>query len=185
MYVQGTVSLILQATKTSSDQFWVYPLANLFLYFEILTSSPTLKLGLDTLESYCIQHKIRCNVNWFHFYCSVNCFIVFISNIVKHIKINIFWNSCYVVKNLVFQRSNKSFSKNSVSFILCWVHFSVIYFQKPLKTIIVTSTTLINPYFFWFVFWDYFLKCINNTNSSFLFQRNKPCIFTKNINCTQ
>ena len=42
--IQGTVFLILLTTKTSSNQFGVYPLAKMFLYFEILTSSPTLNL---------------------------------------------------------------------------------------------------------------------------------------------
>ena len=51
MYAQGTVCLILLTTKTSSDQFFVYPLAKTLLYFEILTWSPTLNLGLVILES--------------------------------------------------------------------------------------------------------------------------------------
>ena len=36
-YVHGTVFLILLTTKTSSDQFGVYPLAKIFLYLEIVT----------------------------------------------------------------------------------------------------------------------------------------------------
>ena len=36
--------LYLVITKTSSDQFGAYPLANYFLFFEIITSSPTLNL---------------------------------------------------------------------------------------------------------------------------------------------
>ena len=37
--------------KTSSDQLGVYPVALMFLYFEILTWSPTLNLGSISLES--------------------------------------------------------------------------------------------------------------------------------------
>ena len=77
---------------------------------------------------------------------------------------------CVQLKNLVFQRPKKSFSNNRFSFIVCLIHFNVIYFQKSLKRIIVKFTTLINPYFIWFAyFWDYLLKSINNSNSSFVF----------------
>ena len=48
--VQGTVFLILLITKPSSDPFGVYPLAKMFLYFEILTLSPTLTLGFFLLR---------------------------------------------------------------------------------------------------------------------------------------
>ena len=34
-------------------------------------------------------------------------------------------------------------------------------------------------------FSDYFLKCINNSKSSFVLESNNPCLFTKQINCTQ
>ena len=44
-YAYGTVFLILLTTKTSSDQFGVYSLAKMFLYFDILTRSPALNLG--------------------------------------------------------------------------------------------------------------------------------------------
>ena len=33
-------------------------------------------------------------------------------------------------KNFVFQCSNKSISNNRFSFIVCWIYFNVIYFQK-------------------------------------------------------
>ena len=39
-------------TKTSSDQFGVYPLAQIFLYLEILTRSPTLNLESLSLTSF-------------------------------------------------------------------------------------------------------------------------------------
>ena len=73
--------LILLKTKTS-DQFWVYPLAKMSLYFNILTQSPILNLGFFSLESSLYSAEESCNVNWFHFFCSVNCVIVFINNIV-------------------------------------------------------------------------------------------------------
>ena len=92
-------------------------------------------------------------------------------------KINILWNRCHVFKNLVFHRPNESLSNNILSFTVCWIHFNVIYFQKIFKRIIIKFTTLVNPYFIWFSsFWDYFLKCVNNTNSFFVFYRNKPRI---------
>ena len=50
-HIHGTVFLILLTTKTSSYQFWVCPLAKMFLYFEILTRSPTLSLGSFSLNS--------------------------------------------------------------------------------------------------------------------------------------
>ena len=37
--------------KTSSDQFWVYPLAKMLFYLDILTRSPALYLGSFSLES--------------------------------------------------------------------------------------------------------------------------------------
>ena len=68
----------------------------------------------------------------------------------------IFRNSCHVLKNLAFQCPNKSFSNNK---FLCWIHFNVIYFQKPLKKIIVKFTTLINHILLGFlpfeiIFWN-------------------------------
>ena len=66
--------------------------------------------------------------------------------------------------NLVFQHSNKSFSKNRYFFIVCWINFNVIYSQKSFVKIIVKFTPLSNPYFIWFAsfglyfatFWDFF-----------------------------
>ena len=75
-------------------------------------------------------------------------------------KKNIFWNSCRVLKKLVFRGPNKSFSNSRFSFI-CWIHFNVIYFQKHLKKSIVKLTTLINIYFIWLAsFWDYFWNAL-------------------------
>ena len=56
-HVHGTVFL---TTKTFSDQLGVYPLARIFLYFEILTWSPTLNLGFLSLTSLLesIQHQL-------------------------------------------------------------------------------------------------------------------------------
>ena len=52
-YVHGTVLivLIMLTKKTSSDQFRVKPLVKIFLYFQILTWSPTLNLGSFSFES--------------------------------------------------------------------------------------------------------------------------------------
>ena len=50
-YVQGAVFLIPLMIKTSSSQLWAYPLAKMFLYFDILTWSSTLNLGPFSLES--------------------------------------------------------------------------------------------------------------------------------------
>ena len=46
-------SCILNSTnkKTSSDQFWIYPLAKILFYFDTLTRSPALYLGSFSLES--------------------------------------------------------------------------------------------------------------------------------------
>ena len=85
--------------------------------------------------------------------------------------------------NLAFQCSNKSLSNNRFSFMVCGIHFNVIHFQKIFKRFIIKFTTLINPYFIWFSsFWNYYLKCINYTSSFFIFYRNNPCIFTKQLN---
>ena len=65
-------------------------------------------------------------------------------------KIDNLWNSCHVLKNLVLQRPNGSLSNNRLYFIVCWMEFNVIHFQKTLKKIIVKFTTLINPYFILF-----------------------------------
>ena len=50
-YVHGTVFLTSLIRKTSSDQFGVYRLAKIFLYFDVLTRSPTLNLGSLSLNS--------------------------------------------------------------------------------------------------------------------------------------
>ena len=42
---------ITNKKKTSSDQFGAYSLAKIFLYFEILTWSPSLNLGYFLLKS--------------------------------------------------------------------------------------------------------------------------------------
>ena len=55
--VQGNAFLILLTTKISSDQFGLYPLAKMFLYFEILALSPTLNLGFFDSQFHYIQHK--------------------------------------------------------------------------------------------------------------------------------
>ena len=69
-------------------------------------------------------------------------------------------------KNFIFYSSNKSFSNNRFSFIVCWIHFDIIYFQKIFKTFIIKFTTLINPYFIWFLFfWNYFFKWSSYTSS--------------------
>ena len=47
----------LLITKTSSDQFGVYPLAKFFLNFEILTWSATLNLGSFLFRFSCIWQK--------------------------------------------------------------------------------------------------------------------------------
>ena len=44
-YHHGTVFLTSLITNTSSDQFRTYPLAKMFLHYDILTWSPTLNLG--------------------------------------------------------------------------------------------------------------------------------------------
>ena len=82
-YVHGTVFLVLLTTKTSSEQFCVYSLAKIFFYFDILTRSPTLNLGSLFIRIFIVfRIRIKCNINWFYFYCSVNCVIVFINNTV-------------------------------------------------------------------------------------------------------
>ena len=50
-YVDGTVFLIFLMIKTSSDQFAVYPLAKILLYFDVLTQSPALNLKSFSLKS--------------------------------------------------------------------------------------------------------------------------------------
>ena len=71
-------------------------------------------------------------------------------------------------------------------YVVCWIHFNIVYSQKSFKKIFLKSTTLINPYFIWFSsFRDSFLKCINNTTSFFVFLRNNPCVFTLQINFAQ
>ena len=72
-------------------------------------------------------------------------------------KINILLNFCHMLKNLIFQCSNKSVSR--FSFVVCRIRFNVIYFQKIFKGIIIKFTTLINPCFIWFllfeiIFWN-------------------------------
>ena len=106
--------------------------------------------------------RIIYNVNWFYFNSSMLIIVkLFINNMIQHIKINIFWNSCRMLKNFfsVLSLINKSFSNNRFSFIVCWIHFNVIYFQKIFKRIIIKFTTLINPYFicyfsFEIIFWN-------------------------------
>ena len=44
-YVHGTIFLTFLITKVSSDEFGVYALAKMFLYFYILTWSPILNSG--------------------------------------------------------------------------------------------------------------------------------------------
>ena len=44
-YVHGTLFLTSLLTKTSSDQFEVYPLAKMIFYFDIFAWSLTLNLG--------------------------------------------------------------------------------------------------------------------------------------------
>ena len=46
-----TVFLVLLIIKISSDEFDVYPLAKMFLHFEIFTRSPTLYLGSLSLTT--------------------------------------------------------------------------------------------------------------------------------------
>ena len=46
-----SMELCLYVYGTSSDQFGAYSLANMFLYFEILTQLPTWNLGCIPLES--------------------------------------------------------------------------------------------------------------------------------------
>ena len=100
--------------------------------------------------------RIRCNVNWFLFYIFyLMCYCIYQQHHLTH-KMKIFWNNCHVLKNLAFQCPNKSFSNNK---FLCWIHFNVIYFQKPLKKIIVKFTTLINHILLGFlpfeiIFWN-------------------------------
>ena len=50
-YIYRTVFLILLIIKNFSDQFWVYLLGKMFLYFGILTWAPTWNLGYFALES--------------------------------------------------------------------------------------------------------------------------------------
>ena len=88
-YVQATVFLMLLTTKSYSDQFGAYPLAKLFLYFEILIWSPILNLGSYLLK-FSFSIRITCNVNRFYFTSFMNCVFIFIKNIILHIKINIF-----------------------------------------------------------------------------------------------
>ena len=52
IYVHGTVFLVFLITNISSDQFGLYTLANIFLYFEILTRSRILNLGSAILTSF-------------------------------------------------------------------------------------------------------------------------------------
>ena len=109
--------------------------------------------------------RIICNINRFHFNSFMNCYYIYQQNHWTHQNKH-FWKRCHVFENLVFQCSNKSLTNNTFPFIVCSIHFNVIYFQNIFEIIIIKFTTLINPYFIWFSsFWDYFLKCVNNTNS--------------------
>ena len=135
--------------KTSSEQFWVH----------LFSKNVSVCWYFDTITNFISRiFFVRIfNVSWFHFYCSLNSVIAFCS---------------HVLKNLVFSRPNKSFSNNIFPFIVCWIHFNVVYFQTPLKKFIVKFVALINPYFIWFAsFWDYFLKCINNIYIPFCFSQ--------------
>ena len=83
--VHETVFLILLTTKTSSDQFEVYPLAKMILYFQNPNMITNFEFGIFFIRILVLfTIRIRCNVNWLHFYCSVNCAIVFINYIVQH-----------------------------------------------------------------------------------------------------
>ena len=78
--------------------------------------------------------RIKCNVNWFHFYCSVNCVLGFINNILEHIKMNTLWNSCHVLQNLVFQRPNKSLSNPDFPYV---EYISTLFIFKNLLKILL------------------------------------------------
>ena len=158
--------------RISSDQFCLYPLAKMFFVFWYSDMIINFELRIFFVRIFIVfSIRIICNVNGFTFMVlwTLLLYLLTISSDIS-CDINILWNGCHVLKNLVFESSNKLFSNNRFSFIVCWIHFSAIYFQKPLKKLIVKFTTLINPYFIWFAsFWDYFLECINHSNSSFVF----------------
>ena len=59
--------------KTFSDQFWVYPLVKMFLYFYILTRSPTINLEFFFIGIFiALTVRTRYSINWFHFNGSMN-----------------------------------------------------------------------------------------------------------------
>ena len=55
LYIYGTVSFILSTINISLLELGAYPLANIFLYLDILTLSPTLNLLSFSL---CSQYKL-------------------------------------------------------------------------------------------------------------------------------
>ena len=93
IYLYGTVFLTSLITKTSSYQFGVYPLAKMFLYFDVLTWSSTLNLGSLSLNSLIESICIIFNFNRLYFNCSIICIFVFIYNVIQFINITIVYTA--------------------------------------------------------------------------------------------
>ena len=89
----------------------------------------------------------------------------------------------------IFVLRNSYMIPNNISATTDFSLLCIEYISTSLsfKRIIVKFTSFVNPYFVWFSirFFQYFLKSISNCNTFFIFYRNNPCIFTKQINCTQ
>ena len=128
-YIHGTVFLTFLITKTSSDQFDVYPLAKIFLYFEILTWLPTLNLGSLSLPSflksiYVLSLTQQVSSQLFY---GIYYYIHLLYHLIYQYTHSLILMSC-ICKFSLINLSNKSFSNNRFSFIIYWIHINIIIF---------------------------------------------------------
>ena len=147
-------------TKTSSDQFRVWPFAKIFLYFYVLRWSKT-TLNLRSLSFF---------VNYF----------------IKLRNVHFFWYCIRMLVSLLFQGFDKYFCTSRFLLVAWWIHFNVTVTQSQFPWSIVKLTALIYQYLVWFTIRlnQNFLECISDCNTFFVFQWNNSCMFPWNINAT-
>ena len=178
------ISLI---TKTSSDQFRVWPFAKIFLYFDLLTLSPTLNLGSLSLCStpYSIYVLGWTSSGFIFIILHV---LLQLSTISSSLSMYTFFRYySHMLVDPTLQSSDKSLSNNRLYFNVCWIHFNATAKQTWLQWSIVKTAALMYPYLVWFKckLIQHFLRCISDYNTLFVLQQNTQNTSAVNINNTQ
>ena len=116
--------------KSSSDLFQTQLFGKVFLYFDILTWSSTLNLGSFSLFFLSkSMHVLDVTQTGFTLIMVWYVFLHLLS-IAANLSIYAFYDTdwSHVFVSFLLNCSDKSFSNNRFSFIMCWIHFYIYIF---------------------------------------------------------